>query len=565
MLSISQLTAIEKKLKRKQNLSQPGVTAVAVILLIVLVLFTVYPILTMLINVVWDKGIDFEMIKMTFSKKSYWKACGNSLVLAVAAGILATVIGFIFAFLTTRIKVPGKRVFHTLAMLPIISPPFVIALAMILLMGRSGVITRGIFNIRNFNVYGLHSLVFVQVLSMFPLAYLNIKGALESANTAVEDAARSLGAPRGKVILSITLPLCLPSIFSSFLIVLIKSISDFGNPQLLGGSYDTLSAQAYMQINGLNNTRVGSLIAISILIPSVIAFVIQQYWVNRKSFVSVTGKPVRGSDMITENHYVMPFFILCIIFSAIIVLFYGTVVWISFVRLWGVDMSLTLKNYSDVWLRGKEYIKDSLFLSIIATPVSAVLGMIISYMITRKQFLGKKLIRFGSLLTFAVPGIVLGISYILAFNKRPFLLTGTAAILIFVMVFRNISVGIEAGNNSLRQVDISIEEAAVNLGASGYRTFWDIGLPMMKSAFFVALVNTFVRSMTSISAVIFLISVNYNLLTVLIMSEVEGGRYGTAAAYCCILMAIVLAVFALMQMMVNISDRKVRARRKYNE
>jgi iron(III) transport system permease protein len=547
----AQLRSIERKKQWQQLLRQPGLVAVIILLFSSLAIFSIYPLLKVFASTVWHDGVDLSILKTTLGSSYFKQSFWNSVFLGAVVAVISGIIGFVFAFATTRTNMGGKKFFHLIAMLPIVSPPFVLALALILLCGRSGLITRRLLGITNANVYGMHSLVFVQVLGLFPLAYLNMKGILESLNTSVEDAARSLGAGRGHVFRTVTLPLCIPALLSSFLIVFIKSISDFGNPQILGGNFSTLSSQAYLQINGMHNLRGGALIAISILFPSIAAFVIQKYWVGKKSFISVTGKPVRGDGVIREKYITVPLFVVCGLLSLLVLVFYGMVVWIAFIRTWGVDMSLTLRNFAFAFSRGGGYIRGSFLLSIIATPVTAMAGMLIAWLVIRKEFPGKGFIEFATILTFAVPGIVLGISYILAFNQPPFLLTGSAAIIIITLVFRHLSVGIEAGTNSLRQIDPSIEEASANLGAGGAFTFWHISLPMMKSALYISLVNTFVRSMTSISAVIFVVSVNWNLLTVLIMSEVEGSRFGVAAAYCVILMVIVLAAFALMQVIVN--------------
>ena len=436
------------------------------------------------------------------------------------------------------------------------------SLAMILLFGRTGLITKNLLHIRRANVYGLHGLIVVQSLAFFPLAYLNLKGILESINRSVEDAGESLGASRWHVFRTVTLPLCIPALFSSFLIVFIKSISDFGNPQLLGGDYSTLSSQAYLQINGMYDTRTGSLIAISILLPSVTAFLIERYWISRKSFVTVTGKPQNATDRPRVRALDHACFAVCTLLTVVILMFYGTVLLISLVKTWGVDMSLSFSNFVTVFDRGKIYIKDSLVLSLIAMPLTTLVAMVISYLLIRKKFYGKRLIEFTSMLTFAVPGIVLGIGYIIAFNKRPFLLTGTAAIIVIALMFRNMSIGIEAGENSLRQIDASIEEASTNLGAGTVWTFWHVTLPLIRSAVYTTMINTFVRSMTSISAVIFLVSVYWNLLTVMIMSEVENSRFGVAAAYCVVLMVIVIIAFEVLQIIVNHIGKPNRKRRK---
>lgn len=553
------LRDLERSNQRKQMLRQPILMVVVICTAIFLFLFSIYPLFQVFWKTIWDNGFDFSVIQKTMSSNYFWKAFGNSIVLGLVSATISTVVGFLFAYAVARSDMRGKKFFHLMAMLPIVSPPFVMSLAMILLFGRSGLITRELLGIRGANVYGFHSLIVVQSLAFFPLAYLNLKGTLESINRSVEDAAESLGASRWQVFRSVTLPLCVPSIFSSFLIVFIKSISDFGNPQLLGGDFTTLSSQAYLQINGMYDTRTGSLIAISILLPSVIAFVIERYWISKKSFVSVTGKPQSAPDRPRLPKLDRAMMTICTVLTVVILLFYGTVILISLVKTWGVDMSLSFKNYQFVFQRGGAYIRDSLVLALIATPITALLGMIISFLVIRKKFFGKRFIEFASMLTFAVPGIVLGIGYVIAFNRPPLLLTGTAIIIVLALVFRNMSVGIEAGTNSLRQVDPSIEEASTNLGAGTVATFWRVTLPLMKSAVYTTMVNAFVRSMTSISAIIFLVSVYWNLLTVMIMSEVENSRFGEAAAYCVVLMVIVLVAFAGLQLF---ADRLGGTKRK---
>jgi iron(III) transport system permease protein len=228
-------------------------------------------------------------------------------------------------------------------------------------------------------------------------------------------------------------------------------------------------------------------------------------------------------------------------------------VWVSLVKTWGVDMSLSLKNYQFVFQSGsgKKALGDTLLLSLIATPITAILGMVISFLLVRKKFFGRKIMEFSTMIPFAVPGIALGIGYVVSFNQRPLLLTGTAFIIIATLVFRTLSVGVEAGSNSLRQVDKSIEEASTILGADNFTTFVRISLPIMKSALFSGLLNAFVRSMTSVSAVIFLVSVKWNLLTVSIMSAIESNKLGLASAYCVLLMCIVLVAMAILDILVN--------------
>jgi len=542
-------------------LKQPGLLFTIVVVMLALIVFCAYPLLKVfLATIIDDSGqLDWSVLQRAVTSQRFLTSLLNSIWLGVVVAILSTVIGFVFAYSVTRTEMKGKRFFHVMAMLPILSPPFVISLAVILLFGRSGVITSGLLGIRNNNVYGFTSLVVVQVLAMFPLAYLNLRGVLESLDSSVEDASRCLGASRWRVFRDVTLPLCVPGILSALLIVFAKSISDFGNPQILAGDYSVLSVQAYLQITGLYDLRTGAFMAISILLPSMLAFFIQKYWVARKSFVTVTGKPVGNVHLISEKHIVYPLCLFCGIFSFVILLFYGTVVWVSFVRTWGVDMSMSLRNFQFVFQRGRQAMTDTLTLALISTPITAILGMVIAFLLVRKKFFGKKLMEAFTMIPFALPGIVLGIGYILAFNQKPLLLTGTAAIIVSALVARNLSVGVEAGSNSLRQIDPSIEEASAVLGGDSFTTFTRISLPLMRSALYSGLLNAFVRSMTSVSAVIFLVSINWNLLTVSILSEIESSRLGPASAYCVVLMAIVLLSFGVLDLLVNRIGAKRRA------
>ena len=320
---------------------------------------------------------------------------------------------------------------------------------------------------------------------------------------------------------------------------------------MLAGNYNVLSVSAYLQIVGLFDLKTGSFIALSILLPCMLAYLIQNYWVSRRSFVTVTGKATGTVEPIQEKKIVIPLFITLLALTLFTILMYGTVVYVSFVKTWGVDWSMTLDSYQFILKRGAGAIKDTFLLSSIATPITALLGMLIAFLLVRKSFFGKKLMSVASILPFAVPGIALGIGYVVAFNTKPIQLTGTAAIIIIAMVFRTLSIGVETGSNSLRQVDPSIEEAAISLGAGNAKTFFSISLPIMKSALFSGLLNSFIRSMTSVSAVIFLVSVNWNLLTVSILSEIESNRLGAASAYCVALMIMVIVAIGVLEAVVN--------------
>lgn len=490
------------------------------------------------------------------SKVSFRKTFMNSMKLGVITAALASIIGYIFAYAITRTNIPFKGFFKMIATLPIISPPFVLSLSMIFLFGRMGVITNKLFGIDDFNIYGLNSLIVIQVMSFFPIAYLTLTGILEAIDPAVEDAALNLGASRWQIFRSVTLPLSMPGIVSAVLLVFIQSLEDFSNPAVIGGNYSTLAVEAYRVITGMYELKSGAVLAILLLLPTLIAYLLQKYWISGKSFVTVTGKPSQHRPKISEKHIVIPLFIVCLMLTGIIILFYGTVLFGAFVKVWGINNTITLDHFRYVFSLGWEPLKNSIFIAAIVTPVTGILGMIIAYLVIRKEFIGKHFMEFSSMLTFALPGTVVGIGYILAFNDKPFLLTGTLAILVIALTFRNMPVGIEAGTSALQQIDKSIEEASTNLGASSFETFRKITLPLIKQAFFSGLVFAFVRSMTAVSSIIFLISAKWNLATAKIFSLFEVSKFSDAAAYIIIMITVIMTAIGVLNLLVAKLGRK---------
>jgi iron(III) transport system permease protein len=295
------------------------------------------------------------------------------------------------------------------------------------------------------------------------------------------------------------------------------------------------------------NLPKGSAIAFLLLAPSITAYFLQKYWVSRKQYVTITGKPTASQLKSVSPAAKWTLFCFCLLITAFILLIYATIVWGAFAKVWGFDNKPTLDHFKYVFGVGFEAVKDTLVIAGLSTPAAGILGMLIAFLVVRKQFPGKKLMEFTSMLSFAVPGTVIGIGYILAFNRRPFLLTGTLLILLLNFIYRYIPVGIQSGVAILKQVDPSIEEAAVDLGADARKTFSKITLPLMIPAFFSGLIFSFVRAMTAISAAIFLVSSRWNLMTVQIMSQVDSGRLGAAAAFSLILVAIILAAMFLIR------------------
>ena len=678
----------------------------------------------------------------------YWQIFRWTIEMGVGAAIGSTLVGLLFAYTMVRCDIPFKRGVHALTLVPTISPPFAIALAAILLFGRSGLVTKELLHIQykpgDTGVYGLGGIIFVQIITFFPVAYLIIRGLLERIDPSMEEAALALGASKWHIFRTITLPLLTPGIAGSFLLMFVESLADLGNPIFIGGNVTVLSTQIWIAVNGEFNQQKGAALSLILLLPTLTVFLLQRYWVSRKSYIAVTGKPTGGgAGFVKEPLIRWTFIVLTLLVLLLVIALYGAIFLGSITKLWGVNYSLDLTHYGDAIDRGLKPILDTTFLSALATPIAGLAGMIIAFLVVRKAFSGKEALDFASNLGGAVPGTILGIGYIIAFIQAPlivvfliylalayylispmvrgfwqrtlllfaataigasinFLATDAkgrqallsnpliapfgglpvinvqlwlyllAAILGVVAVFalfftqpksrrsvcivliamaayllmrqpitdltaplvvwgkelgtniwpktfaslaawinlffqpplaligftyiaitgfmvgqwsprarivaglallavfaaltfygetlalvgspyiilaayavRSLPASVRAGIASLQQIDPAIEEASTNLGADAQLTFRRITLPLILPAFIAGLIFSFARHMTSLSAIIFLSSAKWPILTALIMSEVEQGGTSLAAAYSMILIFIVLAAIGL--------------------
>ena len=519
-----------------------------------LVVFAVIPLVKVLIQsfISYEGVVSFDAYLRAFTSEENFKALSHSLTLGAASGILSTAIGFLFAYSAAYVHMRWKRLFNLIAMLPIVSPPFAIALSIILLFGSRGLISYTLLGLQDVNIYGFRGLLFAQTLSYFPIAYLLLNGVLGSIDPSIEEAARNMGASRGKTFLHVTLPLCLPGIANAFLLVFIKSVADFGNPITIGGNYQTLATQIYYQAIGNYDMQGGAAVAILLLLISIGLFALSKLWVEKKTFVTITGKAARGRVLIDEKHIAVPINAGCYFISFIVIGLYILIPLVSFVKLWGINYTFTLEHYRYAFGIGMKSLRDSTLMAALATPVTGILAMVIAFLTVRKRFVGRKAMELISMLGMTVPGTVMGIGYVLSFNTPPLVLTGTMLIIVLSYVFRYLPVGVQSGVTSLKQIDPSIEEAAADLGANSFTTFTTVTLPLIKTAFFGGLVYTFVKSMTSISAVIFLVSARYKLLTVSILDQVDSGKFGVASALSTMLIVVVYIAIAILYRLIRL-------------
>jgi iron(III) transport system permease protein len=520
---------------------------------IAIAVFVVYPLVRVLVasfqvDGVWSLDGYLELA----DRRLYRNALLNSLGVGTLVGVLGVVLGFLCAFVLTRLDVPGKTVLHYVTILPIVSPPFVSAVSILFLFGFNGLVTRQFLGLDDFSIYGFHGVVLSQVFTFAPIAYLSLRGVLASISPTLEDAALNIGATRWQTFWKVSLPLSLPGIAGAFLIVFIESMADFGNPLVLAGAtFPMLAPQAYLEITGSFNLSRGATLAIVLLIPSLSAFAIQRWYLAKRQYITVTGKPTASSSKIVSPAVKWLLYAIVVAFALLVAAFYAVILVGAFTKVWGFNYAPTLAHFVYVFDVGLQSVKDTLIVAIVTTPISGVLGMLVAFLVVRRTFPGRTSLEFGAILPFAVPGTVVGIGYILAFNSPPLILTGSLAILVLCFVFRYVPVGIQSGIAVLRQIDPSIEEAAQNLGADGLTTFRKVTLPLIAPAFFSGLVYAFVRAMTAISAAIFLVSANWNLMTVQILNQVGSGRLGVSAAFSVVVIVIVLIAIGLIGVFVD--------------
>ena len=555
-------TVQSAQLERKKFFADPIMITMIGVLLVFLSLFILYPLLMVLIDSFFSGGkITLDVFKRILSLKRFQTAFTNTIVLGFITGIFSTAIGLLFAYVEVYVKLRSKvlsTLFRLVSMLPIVSPPFVLSLSMIMLFGRSGIITRSLLHIYDSSVYGLKGIAIVQIMTFFPVCYLMLRGLLKNIDPSLEEAARDMGASRFKVFSSVTLPLMLPGLGNAFLVTFIESVADFANPMLIGGSYDTLATTIYLQVTGAYDSTGAAAMSVVLLSLTVILFLIQKYYLEAKTAATLSGKASRQRMLIEDNSVRYPLAIICGLASAFVLLMYIMVPIGALFTLWGRDYHLTFKWFDYMFrTSGLKAFKDSFLLSIIAAPITAFLSMVISYLVVKKKFKAKGFIEFVSMLAMAVPGTVLGIGYIRGYANGLFRtgimssLYGTGLILVIVFIVRSLPTGTRSGISALRQIDKSIEESAYDMGAGSGRVFMTVTLPLIRDSFFSGLVTAFVRSITAISAIILLVTPQYLLITCQINEQAEKGSYGIACAYATVLIIITYGAVLLMNSLIK--------------
>lgn len=544
-------------------------------------LFTAWPVLRILLQAFNDPqgALAPALLVERLTTEKIWSLrclsgggrCGvawNTLFLALLCGAGTTLLGLAFALIATRTAFRMKKTLRVLTVLPIITPPFVIGLGLILVFGRAGVVNQlldswfGIAPTRW--IYGFQGVFLAQLFAFTPVAFLVLIGVVEGVSPTLEEASQTLRANRWDTFRTVSLPLMKPGLANAFLVGFIESIADFGNPIVLGGDYGVLSTEIYFAVVGAQlDYGAAAALALLLLAFALGAFFLQRRVVGTRSYATIAGKGDAGLPVPMPDGLRRLAQWIALPWAAFTALLYGFVLVGGFVKIWGRDHTPTLQHYAKAFAveRGADGLIwtgaawgsfwTTVKLAAIAAPLTALLGLLAAWLLVRQRFIGRSMLEFATMLSFAVPGTVIGVAYVFTFNVPPLEITGTALILVLCFVFRNMPVGVRAGMAAMSQIDRSLDEASATLRGRAWQTLGHVVLPLIRPAMVAALVYGFVRAVTTVSAVVFLVTAEYELATTFIVLRVINGDYGLAIAYSCALILLMLAAILLIQLLVG--------------
>jgi len=548
------------------------------ILLAILIFFMLYPVYDICkLSFFREGAFTLKNYGAYFTNPRMFRSLTNSVYVSLITTLITTVLAFFFAYGLTRTTIPGKNLFYTVSTFPLIAPSIIQGLALILLFGRNGLITRHLLH-TDWNIYGATGIIVAECLYCFPNALFILYTTLSAVDTRLDEAAQSLGASALKTFYKVTLPSTKYGIASAAALVFNLTITDFGVPVVIGGNYSVLATEIYQQVIGMQRFDLGATISVILLIPSMGAFLLN-YYLTKKSYALISGQ-ARPFLQPSRPFKKWIFTLYCWVPTLFILIVFVTVFAGSVVKTWPYDFSLTLKHFdfpslggnaplwTNFWasvLEGEwksliayKYapIWNSLWVSILVAIGGASLTLLAGYIVEKKRPKGEGILYALSVLPAAIPGTVMGLGYILAFNKPYFLIYGTFWIIIINIIICNFTLGTLSSIANLKQIDRSIEEAAVSLGANPIATFTRVVFPLTKTAFFSNVTFFFMRAMTTISAVIFLVSAKVKLAAIEIIFLDIDGRTASANAMCTIIIILVVAMLFGMRLITGKSGLK---------
>lgn len=483
------------------------------------------------------------------------RAALNTLVTVGLSTTSSLLLGTAFAFAVTRARVPGARLFSVVPLFLLLTPPFVSGLAFVLLLGRRGLLTYHLLGLET-SVYGLHGVWLAQTLSFFPVAYLVLRGAFLAVDPTLEQAARGLGADRGQVLRSVTLPLVTPALLAAALFIAIGVLGDFGNPMLVGGRFQVLATAVYTQLTGWASFGTSAALGLVLLVPAVALFAAQQavQAATRQRFATVGGRGAGLPAPAVPGWLRWSLFALCVLVTLFVLASQGVVFVGALTRLWGVDLAFTLEHarYAFGQVGG---LGNSLRFASLAALLCTALSLLVAYLVQRGGVPARRGLDLATLLPAAVPGTLLGVAFVLAFNGPPLRLTGTGLIIVVAMAISYLPVGYRICAAAIEQLRPALDDSAANLGASKLRALLTVTAPLLRPALAATFVFAFVQAVGTLSTVIFLVSFDTPLASVTILNLAEQGSWGRAAALASALVLVTVAALALLYL---VAGRSVR-------
>lgn len=529
-------------------------TIVTIGILAVFALFLIYPLISLFVDGFLEEGTGaFTLKNFTkfFGKKFYYRSLLNSLKLTVCVTICSLAIGVPLAYLMSFYKIKGKSVIEILIIISMMSPNFIGAYSWILLLGRSGVITTFLsntFGIKMPSIYGFGGMLLVFTLKLYPFIYMYVSGALKKVDVAVCEAAESLGCNAVRKVFTVVMPLVTPTAVASALLVFMNCMADFGTPALIGEGYDVLPTKIYIEFVGESggSAYFASAMASLMVVITAVLFLLQKWYVNKKSFTMSAMRPIQPVKPKGAKSVWMHIFTYLLVVLSVVP--HLVIVWTSFRKTevqYFVD-GYSLESYKKVFGTAFSSIKNTYLFCLIALAIIIVLGMLIAYLSVRRKSMLTSAIDTIAMFPYIVPGSVLGITLLLAFNGKgdPMVLSGTAAIMIISLVIRRLAYTLRSSSAILYQISPSVEEAAISLGDSPMKAFFKVTAKLMMPGVISGAILSWITLINELSSSVMLYTANTRTMSVAIYNEVIRASYGTAAALATILtLTTVLSLF----------------------
>ncbi|MCC7451832.1 MAG: iron ABC transporter permease [Anaerolineae bacterium] len=521
----------------RKTLREPGIVIALIVVIGLMMAFIIYPQVRVVLVPGAQGYVDF------LAGQTWVKPLLNSIQITVLSTTTAVLLGFIYAYAMVYSHMPWKPFFRLVGILPLLSPPFVVAASYILLFGPRGIISYWLLG-QTPNVLGLGGLWGVQTIAFFPFAYQLIADVLARSDPRLEQAARNLGAGPWKVFQTVTLPLARPGLVAAVLLTAIYILEDFGNPALIGGRFTVLPTQAYGLISGFGDLPGAAAVSTLLVVLAMILYIARLRLLGSRSYITVTGRTSSIPRPPVPRIVSAACFIACLILSGLILLVYGVLVASALVRSFPNNLTFTLEHFQYVGAHALS-LRNTLVYGGSAAIICGLFAVLLGYLVQRREWPGRRIVDFIAILPAAVPGIFFGIGYASAFNQRWLDWLDRGALITLSMIFWNIPVGYQAAVVGLQQIDKSIDEAAISLGASSLRSFRDVLFPMLNSALLTGAVTAFVRAVTTLSVVIFLFTPGTTTATITIFQLVNDFNWGGATAFTVSVIAMAVIVLGI--------------------